>query len=218
MASPLRRVEREIVRGRLTVRQSCGRIHQRLAVIAYFIQLHIVNHHDALALLHGIGHSILEPLPVFGIDFQLIDHQFYAMILVTVEFHSKHYLADFAVDPYSQIAFLAQLLEKFLIMSFAVIDQRRKNHSLTSRILVKNQIDNLLLGVFHHLHAAPVRDGLAYPRKQEPQEVVHLGDCPYRTARILVDRLLLYGYYRAKPLDFVDIRTLQAAKHIARVG
>ena len=95
--SPLRRVERKVMRSRVTVGQTGFGAHQTFTVMTYGLCFGIVNHKLTFPLLHGRGHTGVQPFVILLLYAKLIHNDFYAVVLITVEFHPMDYLANLAV-------------------------------------------------------------------------------------------------------------------------
>ena len=120
----LRRIEREVMRRRLPIRQTGDGTHQPLAVMPYTAIVLVQHHQQSVALLHGRSHGVSQARIILVLRHQFVDDHLHIMILISVQLHARQGLAHFAVHTYIQIALLAYLLEQFLIMSFSVTHQR----------------------------------------------------------------------------------------------
>ena len=174
-----------------TVRQTRHGVHQPAAEMAHFVCLGIQHEYQSVALLHRDAQAFFQTAFVRFRNDQLIDHDLDTVHLIPVELHAMKYLFHLTVYPDIQIAFLSHLLEKFLIMSFTVTDKRGKQIGLLPFILVQNQFQRLLFGVFHHLLAAQIRISLSRPCIKQTEKVINLGSRPHCGSRILVCCFLL---------------------------
>ena len=190
-ASTLRRVEREIMGSRFAVRQTRHRIHQPTAEMAHFVRLGIQHEYQAVTLLHSDTQAFFQTTFVRFRNDQFIDHNLDTVHLIPVELHAMKDLLHLTIHPDIQIAFFPHLFEKFLIMSLTVTDKRSEQVGLLPLILVHNQFQRLLLGVFHHLLATQIRISLSRPCIKQTEKVINLGSRPHCGSRILVCCFLL---------------------------
>ena len=205
------------MRGRFPVRQTRNGAHQPLAVMAYTLGLGIQNHQQSIPLLHGRSHTLLQSFLFFLGHHRLVDHYFYVMILVTVQLHSVNDFLDFSVNPHIQIAFLAHLLEKFLIMSLTGPHQRCQDENTFSFIIAVNQIQNLLFRILHHLLTGEIGISRTCPGIQQTEIIINLSSCPYGRTGILVCGLLFDGDDRTQSRNLIHIRPFHTAQEVAGI-
>ena len=154
VASPLRRVEREIMRSRFLVGYPCNRAHQSFAIMADFIAGSIQYHDKPVSLVHGSSYTLLQALVVLiGSYHHFVDYYFDVVVLIAVYLHAVSDFAHFSVYSHIEITFLTYLLEKFLIMSFTGTYQRSEQIDALTLVFFMNQIENLFFGIFHHFLA-----------------------------------------------------------------
>ena len=149
--------------------------------------------------------------------YQFVDYDFDVVIFVAVEFHAEGYLAHLAVDAHIQVTFAANALEQLFVVSFASFDYGCQHVAGFAVVFGKNQFDNLVVGVFHHLFAGDVRIGFAGACVQQTQKIVNLGSGANGRTRIFVRRFLLDGDDRTESRNLIDIRTFHIAHKVARV-
>ena len=140
------------------------------------------------------------------------------MIFVAVETHTVLYGTKFAVYTHMEKAFFANALKEFFVVAFALFDQGRKEIDLAVGIVGQDALEDLLLGVFHHLLSADIGVGIARTSIKQAEEVVDFGDGTYCGARIFVRSLLLDADDGRKSGDFIDIGTFEIVEEVARVG
>ena len=215
---PLRRVEGEVVGGRLTVRETRHWAHQSAAVVAHLSRLQVEHHQQSVALSHGRSHTALQSAVVLVLHFELVDDHLHIVGAVAVELHSGQCFAHLAIDAHIEIALLAHLLKELLIMPFTPPHQRCQQVNLATRIVVEDEVEDLLFAVLHHLLAREIGVGLAGTCIEQAEEVIDFGSGPHGRAGILVGSLLLNGDNGAKPLNLIHIGSLQVAQEVARVG
>ena len=218
VAGPLGRVEREVVRCRVEIRQPRLGVHQGLAVVARLAGVGIEYHELPVALLEGQLGSVLQALGVFGGHFQAVDHELHAVVLVAVELHAKGDFLYLAVDAHIDVALFAQLLKEVFVVTLAVLDQRGKDIDATAVISLENEAQYLLDRVFHHGLAREVAAGLAGARIEQAQVVVDLGGGAHSRARVFVGRLLPDRYHRVQARYLVYVGALEHAQHVAGIG
>ena len=185
--------------------------------MAKVARLHIQHHQEAVALLHGSGHAVLQSHVILVRGDELINDYFHIVVLVSVQLHAGQGFAHLAVHTDVEVAFLAHLLEEFLVMSLAITHQGSQDINALALVVAQDKLDNLLLGVLHHLLAGQVGIGVSRPGIEQAEEVINLGRGAHGGARVLVRGLLFDGDDRAKPRDFVHIRTLQVAQEVSGI-
>ena len=121
--------------------------------MASLVGFSIQHHHQSVALFHGYTETFLQSPLVGCRNDQLINHHFDVMVLVAVQFHSVKYLPQLAVHTHIEVALLAYLLEKFLVVPFTAAYNRCKQVGFLSGVTGQDQIQNLLFGVLDHLLA-----------------------------------------------------------------
>lgn len=72
------------------------------------------------------------------------------MILVSVKLHSEGYLAHLAVHTHMEVTLLAQLLEKLLVMTFAIEHYGCKDIYLVPVVLIEYEVNNFFARVLDH--------------------------------------------------------------------
>ncbi len=147
---------------RFAVRKTGDRVHQLTAVVAELRCFEVEHHHLFLSKAHGFGHTFAQTAFVFRRRFKPVDHQLYAVILIAVELHALHNLAQFAVDTHIQIAFASQTLEQFLVMALAVFHQRSQQINFAVFEFIEYELHYFFFGIFHHFGARFVAARLAY--------------------------------------------------------
>ena len=103
-------------------------------------------------------------------------------------------------------------------MSFPGPHHRRQQVDFLSGIILENEIQDLLFGVFHHRLARKIRIRHAGTGKKQTEIVVYLGRGAHRGAGILVRSLLFDRNHRAQSRNLVHIRTFQIAQKIAGIS
>ena len=83
-----------------------------------------------------------------------------------------------------QIALTANGLKEFFVVSLTVIDHWGKYEHFLTRIFFENKVNDLVIGVLHHLLARDVGVGIRSTRKEQTEVVVHLSYSANSRARI----------------------------------
>ena len=216
-ACALRGVEGEVVRCRFPIGQARHGTHQPLAVMAHAVGLRIEYHQQPVALAHGGGYAVLQARVVLICHHKLVYHYLHIVVLVAVQLHTGQGFAHLAVHTHVEVAFLAHLLEKLLVVSLTTPHQRGKDVDALSFIVFQDEVQYLLFGVLHHLLAREVGVGVAGAGIEQTQVIVHLGGSAHGGARILVGGFLLDGDNRAQSRYLVHVRTLQVPQEVAGV-
>ena len=193
MAGSEWRVEREVVRCGFLVAQSRIGIHERLAVKAHAVVLHIQNHELVPTLLKRLLDGLKQPFLVLSRHFESVHDKFDRVVLVSVELHAEGNLAQFPVDSHVQVTFLSQVLKEVFVVTFSVLDHGRQEVDFVPVIAVQNQLQNLVDGVLDHGLARNVTVGIGGAGIKQSQIVVNLGGRSNGRARVLVGGLLAYG-------------------------
>ena len=222
-ARALCRVEREVVRRRLAVTDARNGAHEVFGEIAhggfaFCLCVLVVHHHQPVALREGVTHALAQPLRVLRAHLEFVDHHLDVVVLVAVEFHALHRLAQFAVHAHREKALLAHGLEEFLVMSFARAHQRREQQHLAPFVVREEHVHDFLFRIFHHRlarHVAVCRGGAG---EEQAQEVVDFGNGAHGGARVAVGGLLLDADHGAEAAYFVHVGAVYAIEEVAGVG
>ena len=103
-------------------------------------------------------------------------------------------------------------------MSLALANQRSQQEDGLSGIFIENHIDDLFLGVFHHLFTAAVAVGCTGTGKEQAEIVVNLGSGTNGRTRVLVGGLLFDADDRTQTGNLIYIRALHIAQEVAGIG
>ena len=216
--SPLRGVEREIVRCGLAVGQPRHGTHEAFGVISHGFIVGIKHEHQAVALRKGLLHTLLESLFVLGLHLEFVNHHFDVVILVTIDAHTGFERAQFTVHTHMDEALLAHTLKEFFVVSFALLHQRREEVDTVVGIVVEEQTDDLFLGVFHHFLPAGIRIGIAGTRIEQTEEVVDFRHRADGGTRIFVGGFLFDADHGRKTADLVYIGPFEIVEKVSGVG
>ncbi len=185
--------------------------------MARLVKLHVVDHHLFFALAQGFVDAVAQALHVGG-SLEAVDHKLDGVVAVAVEFHAVGDLEHLSVDSDVEVAFLAEALEQFLVVSLAVFDKRGEYVDPAVGVVLRYEAYDLLVGVFDHRLARNVAARLSGACVEQSEEVVDLGGGAYGASRIAVDGLLLDGYDRVEACDLVDVGAFERSEHVAGVG
>ena len=186
--------------------------------MAHALALGVKHHQQPVALTHGNGNAVLQAGVVFIRHHQFVDYHFHVMVLVTVQLHAGQCLAHLAVHTDIEVAFLANLLEKFLVVSLTVAHQRGEDVNTLSFIIVQDKLEYLLFGIFHHFLAGKIRIGFAGTGIQQAKIIVYLRCRTHGGTRIFIGGLLFYGNHRAQTGNLIYIGTLQITQKITGIS
>ena len=140
------------------------------------------------------------------------------MVAVAVNPHPLHHFLNLAVHSHVKVAFAADRLEEFLVMSLSVLHLGRKQIDFVALVVLQQEIQDLLFGIFYHFLSRDVREGLARPCKEQTQEVINLRGGAHGASGVLVGGFLFNADYGAEAGNLVHIRTLQVAQEVAGIG
>ena len=159
--------------------------------MTYLARLIVENHHQSLALFHCHLDTLLQSSVDVILDSHPVNDSLDIVCLVTVNLHALFDFQHLAIHSDVQIAFTAQTVEEFTIMSLTTAHQWSQNQYLASHIVLGNHLNDLLFRIFHHRLARFIAVSLACAGKKQTHIVVDLSRRSYGRTRILVRRLLL---------------------------
>ena len=140
------------------------------------------------------------------------------MVLVAVQLHVGQEFLHLPVNAGIEVAFLAHALQKFAVVSLAVLHHGGKDVDTPSLVPLQQKGHNLFLGVADHLLSAHIGVGLAHTGIEQAEEVVNLGGGAHGGARIAVGGLLLYTDDGRETADLVHIGARHASEEVACVS
>ena len=217
-ARPFGRVEGEDVGRGVAIGQSGHGVHESLGEVFRLARIAVHHHDHAVALAHGNAHGVLQSLIILVAHLELVDHHLDVVVLVSVYLHAARNLLDLAVDTDIEVALLAHALEELTVMALALAHEWGEDVDGMSGIVGEDHVDDLLLGVFHHLLAAQIAISRGRPRVEEAQVIVYLGGRSHGRPRIFVGGFLLNADHGRQSRDLVDVGALQVAEEVACVG
>ncbi len=142
---------------RFLVRNSARGTHQETTVERWLVGAFFKNHCYAFAKLHCKFDGFAQTLAVVVAFYcELIDNNFNKMVLVTVELEVVFHFGNFAINASSHIATATNILEQFLVVTFATIYKRCKNINRFSAKLFGYDVNYLVVAVFHHFLASDI--------------------------------------------------------------
>ncbi len=211
------RVERKRGRHRVAVGDARIGTHQVAAVIFHLIAVHGFHHHDAFPGFHGSRHRCLQTMQIDIVDDQFIDHDFDIVGFIAVHSHPDLDFGEGAIHAGSEESLLQKAFKKFLVMSLAPLDYRRQQQDAPPLEILQNQLNDFLVGVFHHPGAGRIGIRLSRPSIEQTQIIVNLRDGTHRRTRILAGGFLVKGNHRAETRDFIHVRTFHLSHKLPGV-
>ncbi len=163
--------------------------------MAHVSGFYIHHHQLSVSLLQGIVHGLPQTLKVFCLHFQPVHDKLDRVVAVSVKLQPVGKFPQFTVYTHIQVAFLAQVLEKLLVMSLSVFDKRSKHINLFPVIFFSYKVNDFVLAVFHHRQAGNVASCLTEAGVKQAEKIVYFSGGAYCGTRILVYRLLFYADY-----------------------
>ncbi len=122
------------------------------------------------------------------------------------------------VHPDAHVAHALCVVEDLLVLALFCPDHRREEDDLRALRQHQERIHDLVDRLFLDLAAALGAVGNADAGKEKPQVVVDLRHGSDRGARVPVGGLLLDGDGGRQALDVVEVRLVQPAEELPRVG
>ena len=212
------RVEGEHVRSWILIGDTCYRIHETLGVGLSLLGTFLKNHHHAVALFHSRRHTLADAFLILFLHHQFIDHSFYIVVLVAVGFHIGNDFEDVAVESHVEIPLSAHAFEEFAVMTLALAYEGSEQEDSLALIIAENHVDDLFLGIFHHLLATLVAVGSTGAGIEQAEIVVNLGGCSHGRAGILVGGFLFDADDRTQSRNLVNIRAFHVSQEVAGIG
>ena len=217
--SSLRRVEREVVGGRVGVTDACGGAHQSFGEMLDLASVLIENHNQSVALLHGDRDGFFKTLLIGSLGhLHAVDNNLDVVVLITVNLHALHYLQHLSVNSNMHVTLTAHAFEELAVMTFTTAYYRSKNVNLMSGVVVCNHVEHTLFGITYHLLAGSKAIGATGTGKEQSHVVVNLGGGSYRRTGILVGGFLFDTDYWRKTGNLVNIRALHSTKEVAGIS
>ena len=214
----LRRVEREVVWCRFVVRNSGGGAHQLSTEVFHLARFVVQDQANAVPLFHGHVHRVFQPLVAGVINRQSVDNNFDKVIFVAIDPHIGFQLGHFSVDPGIEEAFLPDLLEQLAVMTFTPSHQGSHHQGASPGKTFADELQDLVVGIFHHFLACFVRKCFGGTGIQQAQEVVNLGHRPDCRARVAVGGFLFDRNHRAEAGDLVYIGAFHVTQKRTGIG
>ena len=212
------RIEGEHVWRRVLIGDAGNRVHQSLGEILHLLTAFLDDSHHAVALFHGDGNTLADAFFVSFAHHELVYHHLDVVVLVSVNLHARHNLQNLSIHPGIEITLAPHAVEEFTVMTLALSDERSEEVDSLAGILIENHLDDLFLGIFHHLLAAAVAVGSTGTGIEQTQVVVNLGSGAHGRSGILVGGLLLDADDRTETSNLIHIRTFHVAQEVAGIG
>ena len=186
--------------------------------MAHAVGLRIEYHQQPVALAHGGGYAVLQARVVLICHHKLVYHYLHIVVLVAVQLHTGQGFAHLAVHTHVEVAFLAHLLEKLLVVSLTTPHQRSKDINAFSFVILQDKVEYLFLGILHHLLAGEIRISFSCTGIQQTKVIINLCRCTHRGTWILIRGFLLDGDNRAQSRYLIHVRTFQISQEITGIG
>jgi len=172
-----------------------------------------VQHALALAQrrLHRIDQAAVR---LASFDHQAVDDDLNVVLALLVELDLLVERPDHAVDARASEPALPRVRQHLLVLSLALLDERREQRELRAFGKPRQLLRDLLRALLADAAAADGAVLLAHGCEQHAQIVVDLGDGPDRRPRVVRGGLLLD---RGKPPDDVVVRLLHLPEELPRV-
>ncbi len=103
-------------------------------------------------------------------------------------------------------------------MSFSSLYHRCENKDFLIPEMLHDEIDNLLIIVFHHFLTCFIGISLRGTGIKKPQKIVYFGNGAYRRSWIFIGCFLLDGNHRTKSRNLIYIRSLQIPEELPGIG
>ena len=179
----------------------------------------VVQYHDqSFALFHGYLYRLLQSVINAFLDSHAVDDHLDVVVLVAVHFHAAHYLVHLAVDADVEIALATHRLKQLAVVALAAAHQGSQNQNFPARIVVGYQVDDFLLGVFHHRLARDIAVGTSGAGIEQTHVVVDLSGGTYRGTGILIGGFLLDADDGRQSGYLVNVGTFHTAQKVAGIG
>ncbi len=172
---PLRRIERERVRGGIVEGRSARRAHQVPAVEARTLRFVIIEGNRPFPLPHRLLKTLHQPLAHSLIHHEAVHHQVDVVYLVTIQVHAGGNLPNLPVHTHMDVSLFGERFEQLAVMPLPPRNHRSQQRHLPSGGTGHDEVGYLSVGIVHHLLARHRRIGPAGPRKEQAQEVVERG-------------------------------------------
>ena len=128
------------------------------------------------------------------------------MVLIAVNLHAPGDFLDLSVHTNVQITLASHGFEEFAVVALTTAYQWGENEDLFPLIVVQNHVDDLLLGIFHHLFTRHITVCLSGTGIEQTQIVVNLCCRSYGGTGITVGGLLFDADDGGETCYLVDIR------------
>ena len=149
---------------------------------------------------------------------QAIDYGFDGVVLVAIEFDRFAHVVQLAVDAHAHVAGFADVLEDLLVMSLAILDQRREHLNAAAFGHGRDSIDDLIGGLHLHFAAADRAVRHADARVEQAQIVVDFRCRAHGRSGVAAGTALIDRDGGTQPLDLIDVGLLHLAEELPRVG
>lgn len=109
-----------------------------------------------------------------------VNHHFNGVFLLQLQLRRIGEIADLAVDPRADVALPGEVFQRFVMLAFALFNDRRQQHQALAFWLGEHVIDHLAHGLRRQRNVVIRAARLADARVQQTQVVVNFGNGAYR--------------------------------------
>ena len=103
-------------------------------------------------------------------------------------------------------------------MTFALAYEGSEQEDSLALIIAENHVDDLFLGIFHHLLATLIAVCSTGAGIEQTEIIVNLGGSAHGRAGILVGGFLFYADDRTQSRNLVNIRAFHITQEVAGIG
>ncbi len=188
-----------------------------LAVRVVLVEIHEVEHEDALGQPQRRLHRVGQPLLGARLDREPVDDDRDVVLLLLLQRRRLGQRIHRAVDEDAGVALALELGEQVDVLALAAADHRREHLEAPPGLHLEDLVDDLLRGL--------LRDDLTAGRAvrrpragvEQPQVVVDLGDGPDGGPRVAARGLLVDRHRRGQALDEVDVGLVHLPEELTGV-
>ena len=162
--------------------------------------------------------GLREARPHFRLQLQPIDHHLDIVLDAAVELEVVGHPHDLAVHAGAEVAALEHLLEEILVLALLAAHHRGEDEEARLLRQGKDPGENLFARLGCDGPATVGAVALADAGEEDAEIVVDLGDGADGGARVAAGRLLLDADGRRQTAEVIDVRLLELAEELARVG
>ncbi len=188
-----------------------------LAVRVVLVEIHEVEHEDALGQPQRRLHRVGEPLLRARLHREPVDDDRDVVLLLLLQRRRLGQRIDRAVDQDAGVALALELGEQVDVLALAPADDRREHLEPAARLHLEHLVDDLLRGLLGDDLAAGGAVRRAGAGVEQPQVVVDLGDGADGGPRVAAGGLLVDRDGGRQALDEVDVGLVHLPEELAGV-